>query len=99
MLRQFQHVLWQLDVRWVLEVERLIPHFIGIAQCCSEKAVVPSLQHDDALALGEDDPADGDHVLVSHGVADHGEGVPAHAIIRIEVVGAVETTCPHSNKA
>ena len=72
-----------------VEILAGVAHLVGIAQRRAEQAVLPRLQRDDALALGEHDAAERDHVLAAHRFADHGERLAADLIVRRDVIGAV----------
>src|ERR1700734_3292439 len=60
---EVQHVLWDLLVLDVVEIIRLLAHFVRVAQRHTEHSLVPGLQRDDVLARGEDYLAYGDHAL------------------------------------
>ena len=46
----------------------------GSAKAC-DQALFHRLERDDVLVVGQNNAADGDHVHVADGLANHGEGV------------------------
>ena len=85
-----QQVRFDLHVGDVVEIILRVAHLVGVAQRHPEQPVFPGLQHDHALALGEHDAAERDHVFAAHRLADDGEGLLADRFVRRDVIGAVE---------
>jgi predicted nucleotidyltransferase len=52
MLAKGEHVLRNLDLADVAEINRLVPDLIRVSERCAEQALAPRLQHDHALTLG-----------------------------------------------
>jgi hypothetical protein len=61
-------------------------HFLRGAQGGEDEALVLDLDRADPLARAHYQPADGHHLLVLHGLADHGEGLDAGLARRHEMV-------------
>ena len=89
-LGESQHVLRDLNLADVAEIDPLVPNLIRVPERRAEQTLPPRLQHDHALALGQDDPAQRDHVLVLHGVADHRERLEGDLVLRNQVIRAVD---------
>jgi hypothetical protein len=90
MLGESQHVLRDLDLADVAEIERLISNLIRVPERGSEQTLPPRLKHDHVLALGQDHPAQRDHVLVAHRVADNRERLEGDLVLRNQIVRAVD---------
>jgi hypothetical protein len=88
-LGELEHLLRRLGVGDFVEILAGVAHLVGVAQRRAEQALLPRLQRDHALALGQDDPAERDHVLAAHRVADHAERFAADLIVRRDVIAAV----------
>ena len=90
MLREIEHVLGDFLVGNIVEIFRLLAHFVGIAQRHAHHALAARLQRDDVLARGEHHLADRDHALLADGFADHGERLLPDFPVRHDEVGIVE---------
>ena len=90
MLGESEHVLRDLNLADVAEIDPLVPNLIRVPERRAEQTLPPRLEHDHALALGEDDPAQRDHVLVPHRVADHRERLEGDLVLRNQVIRAVD---------
>ena len=62
-----------LDGWQIVEIFVGVAHLVGIVQRRCHHALVPGLEHDDALAFCQNDPRQCDHVLVAHRLADNRE--------------------------
>ena len=87
---ELEHVLRDLFVLDVVEVIRLLAHFVGIAQRHAEQAFAAGFESDDVLARGEGHLAERDHALLADRFADHREGLLADFAVRHHIVRAVE---------
>ena len=88
-LGKLEHLACHLDVLDVVEKIVGFTHFIGVVQRGAEQSLAGRFQRDDPLALGHDDPAERDHSLALHGVANDRECLLPHQIVGGDVIGRV----------
>ena len=89
-LGEGKHVLRDLDVANVVEIDPFVPHLVRISERRAEQALSPRLKHDHTLALGEDHAPKRDHALVAHRVADHRERLERDLVLGDQIIGAVD---------
>jgi hypothetical protein len=84
------HLIWQLKVRYVLEIRFVVANFVRLVKRRREQPFVPSLDHYRTLAVRKHHAPDGDHVLVADSIADDGERIQPGLAIRRDVIGRVQ---------
>src|SRR5208337_1412064 len=89
-LGESEHVFRNLNIADTVEVGFFPPNLVREPERRAEQALSPWLEHDDALALGQNHPAQPDHALAAHRVADHRKRLQRDLVLRNQIVGAVD---------
>src|SRR4029077_3448479 len=82
--------LWNVNLANVAEIDGVVPNLVRIPERGAEQTLAAGLKHDNALPLGQDDPPQGYHALVAHGVADDRKRLQRNLVLRNQIIGAVD---------